>query len=155
MRNGIIRSSQTIAQIERLIPDGSLAQAIADALAFCLKEAPETVESFERGDRLPLARARREASVRRDGAPDQFLIHVFESWIIAQHAYWAVGRGLADARGRGRVLLRLRIGLEETGWTLLPGANRGSHPIPTADRLGTAMSLARESGLLASGSAPS
>ena len=33
------------------------------------------------------------------------------------------GRGVAESREKGKGLLRLRIGLEEAGWTLLPGAS--------------------------------
>ena len=72
---------------------------------------------------------------------------MLESWVLAQHAYWSVGRGLADARARGKVLLRLRIILDEGGWTLTPGAPRGSAPRPTPDRLQTAITLATECGL--------
>jgi hypothetical protein len=42
--------------------------------------------------------------------------HVLESRVLAQHSYWSVGRGLADARARGRILLRLKIILDEGGW---------------------------------------
>ncbi|MFC0386881.1 hypothetical protein [Muricoccus vinaceus] len=128
--------------------EAGLAAAIANALAFCIREAPLEPEAFERADRLPLARARREALVRTDEPAAAFLQHVFESWILAQHVYWSVGRGLADARARGKTLLRLRIVLEEAGWTLTPGVGRGAPPIATPDRLRTAVSLARESGLM-------
>ena len=128
--------------------EAGLAAAIANALAFCIREAPLKPEAFESADRLPLARARREALVRTDEPAAAFLQHVFESWILAQHVYWSVGRGLADARARGKTLLRLRIVLEEAGWTLTPGVGRGAPPIATPDRLRTAVSLARESGLM-------
>jgi hypothetical protein len=96
---------------------------------------------------LPVVRAQQELSVRADGTVDEFLRHVFESWILAQHVYWSVGRGLADARAGGKTLLRLRVILDEGGWTLARGALR-SPPVPTADRLQTALSLAHESALL-------
>jgi hypothetical protein len=38
--------------------------------------------------------------------------------------------------------------LDEGGWTLALGAGRGSPPVPTPDRLYTALTLAVESGLL-------
>jgi hypothetical protein len=66
---------------------------------------------------------------------------------LAQHAYWSVGRGRADARAQGKTLLRLKVILDEQGWTLAPGLSRGSPPEPTPDRLRTMISLATESGL--------
>jgi hypothetical protein len=72
-----------------------------------------------------------------DHSVQEFLRHVFESWVLAQHVYWSVGRGLADARAQIRVLLRLKVILDEGGWTLAPGATRGNPPVPTADRLHT------------------
>jgi hypothetical protein len=125
-----------------------LALAIADGLSFSIAEAPEQGQVFERSDRLPLFRARREANAWGKSPTKVFLQHVLESWVLAQHVYWSVGRGLADARARGKALLRLKIVLEEGGWTLTPGASRGSAPVPTPDRLQTALTLARECGLL-------
>jgi hypothetical protein len=130
-----------------------LAQNIAAALSFCLSEASADETRYERQDRLPLFRAWHEADVRKDGPIEEFLRHVMESWILAQHVYWSVGRGLADARARGKTLLRLRVVLEEGGWTLAPGASRGNPPVPTADRLHTAITLAQESELLGGSSA--
>ena len=77
-----------------------------------------------------------------------FMRHVLELWVLAQHVYWSVGRGLADARARGKSILRLKVVLEEAGWTLVPGATRGAPPRPTPDRLQSALSLAAESELL-------
>jgi hypothetical protein len=125
-----------------------LAPSIIAALSFCLAESPPQESHFERVDRLPLFRARREASVRAEGTSKDFVRHVFESWVLAQHVYWSVGRGLADARAQGKTLLRLKVMLDEAGWTLAPGASRGSPPQPTPDRLQTLVSLARECGLL-------
>jgi hypothetical protein len=126
------------------------APSIIAALALCLAEPPqqETDFDFERPDRLSLFRARREASARGEGSIKDFVRHVFESWVLAQHVYWSVGRGLADARAQGKTLLRLRVILDEGGWTLAPGASRGSPPLPTPDRLQTVVSLARECRLL-------
>jgi hypothetical protein len=129
--------------------DGELARAVADTLAFCLLDMPVEQQLFERQDRLPLARAQQETQERRECSVAVFLRHVFEAWILAQHLYWSVGRALNDSRARGKSLLRMRIVLEEDGWTLAPGVNRGNPPVPTPDRLGTAISLGKESGLLA------
>jgi hypothetical protein len=126
---------------------GDLAPSIVAGLALCLTEASTGETRFERQDRLPVFRAQQELSVRAESAVDEFLRHVFESWILAQHVYWSVGRGLADARAGGKTLLRLRVILDEGGWTLARGALR-SPPVPTADRLHTALSLAHESALL-------
>ena len=126
-----------------------LAPSIAAGLAFCLADASqqESHFDFERPDRLPSFRARNEARAREEGSIKDFVRHVFESWVLAQHVYWSVGRGLADARAQGKTLLRLRIMLDEGGWTLAPGASHGSTPVPTPDRLRTMVSLARECGL--------
>jgi len=97
---------------------------------------------------LPLWRAREEAAVRKELPVEDFLRHVFESWILAQHVYWSVGRGLADARARGKTLLRLKVILDEGGWTLTPGASRGNPPVPTGDRLQTVVTLAQERGFI-------
>lgn len=126
-----------------------LPSRIMDGLAFCLAEAPENGQLFERPDRLPLFRARREFNALGELPPRDFVRHVLEGWILAQHVYWAVGRGLADARSRGKTILRLRVVLEEGGWTLTPGVTRGSPPVPTPDRLQTVLSLASECGLTA------
>ena len=124
-----------------------LAPSIATALAFCLAEASQQKSDCERMDRLPLRQARQEATVRGDGPIHEFVRHIFESWVLAQHAYWSVGRGLADARAQGKTLLRLKIILDEGGWTVTPGAPRGEPPSPTPDRLRSAISLAEECGL--------
>jgi hypothetical protein len=52
------------------------------------------------------------------------------------------------ARARGKAILRLKVVLEDGGWTLTPGVSRGSFPLPTAGRLRTAISLAHECGLI-------
>jgi hypothetical protein len=126
----------------------SLASTIAEGLSVSIAEAPERGQNFEGAERLPLFRARREAEALGEAPTRRFVRHVLESWVLAQHVYWSVGRGLADARARGKTLLRLKIVLEEGGWTLTPGASRGSPPVPTPDRLQTALTLAMECGLL-------
>lgn len=126
-----------------------LPAAIVAALALCLREAPGKAHSFENPDRLPLTRAGKEAQGWRDLSPAGFIARVIEIWIMAQHAYWSVGRGLADARNRGKTILRLRIVMDEGGWTLTPGTTRqGNPPEPTPDRLETAISLLTECGRL-------
>ena len=127
---------------------GDLAEAIGAGLAFCLGEPPPKKSRIEQHQRLPLSRARDEAAIRKGHSVREFLRHVFETWILAQHVYWSVGRGLADARAQIRVLLRLKVILDEGGWALAPGATRGNPPVPTADRLHTVITLARESGLI-------
>ncbi len=120
---------------------------IARALASCLTEPNTMGQRHQSVDRLPLARAQREAEVRSGRPVPEFIRHIIESWVFAQHSYWSVGRGLADAGAGGRTLLRLRVLLDEGGWTLTPGAPI-TPPRPTPDRLETAISLAAESGLL-------
>jgi hypothetical protein len=125
-----------------------LLQTIRSVLTMSLSEAPEKAGS-ERDDRLPLARAANEVNNWRNQAPATFIVHVLESWIFGQHVYWSVGRGLADARGRGKTILRLKVTLEENGWAVAPGANVADRNAPeaTGDRLETALTLLREAGL--------
>jgi hypothetical protein len=144
--------TELMARIQGAMKDPAtknLAPAIAAALAFCLDEKDDEDKRIERLDRLPLSRARKEADLRADHTVADFLQHVLESWVLAQHVYWSVGRGLADARARAeRSILRLKVILDEGGWTLALGAGRGSPPVPTPDRLYTALTLAGESGIL-------
>jgi hypothetical protein len=125
-----------------------LVPAIAAGLALCLEEPPPDESRIAQHERLPLSRASDETEVRKDHSVREFLRHVVESWVLAQHVYWSVGRGLADARAQTRVLLRLKVILDEGGWTLAPGAPRGNPPVPTADRLHTVITLSRECGLI-------
>lgn len=122
-----------------------LTATLLRGLAFSLSEAPIKAHPFEGADRLPLARARQDAESWKDLPPAEFLVRILERWIMAQHAYWSVGRGLADARSRGKRILRLRIVMDEGGWTLTSGTTKeGPPPQPTPDRLETAMSLLKE-----------
>jgi hypothetical protein len=120
-----------------------LEQAILHGLALCIRQAPPQASS-ERSDRLPLARARQECLAWRPLPLTDFIRHVLTTWIFAQHVYWSVGRGLADARGNGKRLLRLRVVLDEGGWAPAPGVTWAAVPAPTADRLNSALSLAQE-----------
>ena len=122
---------------------------VLGALAFCLAEAPAAAESFEAAERLPLSMAARQAEGFLDEPPAVFLRHVFEAWLFGQHTYWSIGRGLADAHAQGKTLLRLRVVMDEGGWTLTPGAASPT-PLATADRLETILALAGESGLISS-----
>jgi hypothetical protein len=150
-RNSGDGPTELIARVSQAMEDASqteMASAIADSLAFCVAEAPEHGQDFERADRLPLFRARREVDAWGKAPARNFVRHILESWVLAQHVYWSVGRGLADARARGKkTILRLKVILEEGGWTLTPGAFR-AQPLPTRDRLETALSLAKECGLI-------
>jgi hypothetical protein len=123
-----------------------LPATIRGALAACFAEVLEPA-GMERPDRLPLARAAHEVSGWLNSPVNDFIVHVLGSWVFGQHVYWAVGRGLADARARGKTILRLKVTLEEDGWTLTPGAVPAA-PRATADRLATMVNLMRESGSL-------
>src|ERR1019366_10114124 len=98
----------------------------------------------------PLKRARDEAKSLESEKPVEFVKHILSSWVLGQHVYWSVGRGLADARSDGRTILRLKVVPEEGGWTLAPGAapNFNNPPRATPDRLATLMNLMREADLL-------
>jgi len=125
--------------------DAELPWTIRAALAHSLAEAPEDL-GFERLDRLPLSRAAREAEGWRFQPVAAFVGHVLDAWVFGQHVYWSVGRGLGDARAGVRTLLRLKLGLEETGWTPMPGAKMPA-PRATPDRLSTMLSLMSEAGV--------
>lgn len=135
--------------IEQALDDpemGDLPQSIARGLAFSLSE--ETPDLKQQRERLPLLHAQEETRAWKGSSVQDFLRHVLEAWVLAQHTYWSVGRGLADARAGGRLLLRLRVILEEGGWTVTPGSRVIGRPRPTPDRLRTALRLAQECGLL-------
>ena len=141
--------TEIVQRIENALEDpevGDLPHSIAWGLAFSLRE--ETPDLGQQPERLPLRRAQEEAMAFSDSPIGDFVRHVLESWVLEQHVYWSVGRGLADARARGRTLLRLRVILDEGGWMLTPGSPAGLPPRPTPDRLHTALSLARECGLI-------
>jgi hypothetical protein len=123
-----------------------LEKAIMAGLGVALREAPHQPSS-ERADRLPTARARQECLAWGPQPLPDFVAHILTNWIFAQHVYWSVGRGLADARGNGRRLLRLKIVLDEGGWAPAPGVTSVAVPLPTADRLNSALTLAGECGL--------
>lgn len=122
-----------------------VASNILRGLSYCLVDArSENWSASEAFDRLPLRRAQKEAQRWKGLSVAGMVTKMIEVWVLAQHAYWCVGRGLADARGNGKTLLRLRIVMEEGGWTLTPGAAAGRAPVATPDRLRTAISLLGE-----------
>lgn len=127
------------------------ARAFIEAVRFCVSEAPSKGETFERSERLPIIKAAREWSAWAVRPPLEFVGRIIEGWILAQHTYWSVGRGLQDARANGKTILRMRVFIDEGGWRLADGFSPGSAPNPTPDRLGTALSLMRECGELPSG----
>lgn len=148
---GGVGPTELMDRIQRACEEAGRADlpySIALGLACALTEPTGKATRPQQAERLPLLRAQKEAAARVRTSVFEFMRHVFESWVLAQHSYWSVGRGLADARAGGRVLLRLRIILEEGGWTLTPGAPLGGAPRPTPDRLATALTLAMECGLL-------
>ena len=55
---------------------------------------------------------------------------------------------LADARAQGKTILRLNVVLDEGGWTHAPDVSQAPIPVPTADRLQTALNLVQECGFL-------
>ncbi|PTM80457.1 hypothetical protein C8J29_102538 [Cereibacter johrii] len=69
-----------------------LVAALIHDLAFSLAEAPREAHQFESSDRLPLARDRKDADSWKHLAPGEFLVRLIGNWIMAQHAYWSVGR---------------------------------------------------------------
>lgn len=129
--------------------DPDLAKVIQTSLAMSLVYVADS-PVYERGDRLPLARAREETKAFESQPAEEFVKHVLASWVLGQHIYWSIARGLGDARGGGRTILRLRAVPEENGWTLAPGMGMslGSPPRATPDRLATLLGLMRESGVL-------
>jgi len=150
VRTDVFGPADWIERLDHCLYDddrwAELPATIRAVFAACIAEAPDKAGT-ERADRLPLARAAQEFAGWRDQPVADFLTHVLDSWVFGQHVYWSVGRGLADARARGRSILRLKVALEDEGWTMTPGASI-SAPRATADRLGTMVSLMREADLL-------
>ncbi len=133
---------------QALTAGGALPEAVCRTLAFCFHEALAEERPRGRADRLPLWRARAEADAWKASSSAAFITHMMETWLFAQHAYWSSSRSLADARAHGKVILRLRVTLDEGGWRLSRRGAFGSVPYPTPDRLETAWTLADEAGVL-------
>lgn len=125
-----------------------LERAALSALAVALTLPEELQDGSHRQERLPLRRARDDLDRLASETPLALLHHIVEQWIIAQHTYWSVGRGLADARAGAKQILRLRLVLEPGGWRVTRGGGSNRMPRPTPDRLRTAVSLAIQSGLI-------
>jgi len=126
----------------------SIPSAVRAGLQCCMIEAGEEPTKIKSPDRLPLRLAAADLKSWGTLTAQDCATRIIEKWILGQHAYWCVGRGLQDARGRGKQILRLRVVMEEGGWTTTPGARIGGAPLPTADRLETALSLLRDCGRL-------
>lgn len=128
----------------------TIAKSIRVTLANLRTEPLSLSTADERQDRLPLSRAIRELRNFDDRRPVELMGHIIERWIFGQHVYWALGRGLSDARGNQKQIFRLKVALEEGGWTLTSGTKAASAnpPSPTPDRLYTALTLIHESRLL-------
>jgi hypothetical protein len=123
----------------------ALARAVREALAFSLcEDRPDLV--IQDRERLPISIARDETVSLSDVALHGSLSHILDAWIFGQHVYWAVSRGLGDARGQGKTILRLKVVQELQRWRLAPGINLRSFPRATPDRLETAVTLLAESG---------
>jgi hypothetical protein len=138
-----------LAELEMaLAQEAQVERKIAESLLYCLSVVSAAPDARELAERLPLWRAKLEFDGVVAEHPSVWLRHVIEVWVLAQHLYWSVGRALADARGGGKTLLRLRVTMEEGGWTLLQGASAGSIPQATPDRLATVISLLDEAGQL-------
>jgi hypothetical protein len=132
------RLQASLASVGR---ESGLPSEIRGALATSIHEGGE-LHGPEQDDRLPMARAAKEAVAFNYDRPEAFLTRVLESWVIGQHTHSSVMRGIGDARAGRRMILRLRIALDEGGWTRTPRSpNRP--PEATADRLETVLSLLR------------
>jgi hypothetical protein len=66
---------------------------------------------------------------------------ILEAWVIGQHVRWSVVRNGDDTQ-------RLRIALGDRGWMRLRKGRLSGPFRPTLDRLGTAMALAADCGLV-------
>lgn len=140
---GAMAELQSCMQARQGIGTAALA-----ALAVSVLSPKDLHDHSERRERLPIALALADVERLGKGSPAHFLAHVIESWIIAQHTYWSVGRGLADARAGGKRILRLRLVLEPGGWRVTRGKGAPGIPRPTPDRLRSAISLAREASII-------
>jgi hypothetical protein len=132
------------------VSGAGLEAAALTALAVTVLSDPELHDGSHRRERLPITLAAADVQRLSNGSVEQLLAHIIEQWIIAQHTYWSVGRGLADARAGGKQILRLRLMLEPEGWRVTRGGGSRGMPRPTPDRLRTAIILGQESALLES-----
>jgi len=148
----INRRQNPVKLLERLASalagesDETVPSAVTAALRCCMFEARFEPMQMRAPDRLPLRLAAENLNSWQPSTALEGATRILEKWILGQHAYWCVGRGLRDARGGGKQILRLRVVMEEGGWTTPRGTRKGGAPLPTADRLETALSLLRECG---------
>jgi hypothetical protein len=89
-------------------------------------------------DRLPLSEASRQLRALKTQSMSALWKEIILSWVLAQHVRWSVARN-----GDGKQ--RLRVTLDEGGWTRLRTGSRSVALMP--DRIGTALSLGAECGL--------
>lgn len=134
-----------LVELEKLLRGRVRAESLPNSIFRGLRAALacKAIDSNERQDRLPLARAQEDSKSFADKSPAQFMEYVLSAWAIGQHVYWSVGRGIADARRGTDRILRLKIVPDEAGVGIVPGANI-SAPRTTPDRLGTAIRLLQE-----------
>lgn len=59
---------------------------------------PELHDQSNWHERLPIHKARSHLDRLAKAAPEVLLQHMIRQWIIVQHTYWSVGRGIIDAR---------------------------------------------------------
>jgi hypothetical protein len=143
------RGVDALAALETSFASASgLERAIMAGIGVSVLAPKDLQDGSDRRERLPIALAAADFARLQDGPRDAFVAHVIEQWVIAQHTYWSVGRGLADARSGNRSILRLRLVLEPTGWRVTRGRGSRSMPRSTPDRVRTAISLAREANVL-------
>jgi hypothetical protein len=96
---------EAMDNLQACFPTGEgIGVAALKALAVAVMCDPVLFDRSERRERLPIAQAAADLARYADESPERFVEHVIESWVIAQHTYWSVGRGLADARAGGRHL---------------------------------------------------
>lgn len=134
-----------IIELEKLLRGRVRVENLPNAIFRGLRTALscKAIDSSERQDRLPLARAQEDSKSFADKSSAQFMEYVLSAWAIGQHVYWSVSRGIGDARRGTDQILRLKIVPDEAGLRIVPGANN-SAPRTTPDRLGTAISLLQE-----------
>ena len=117
--------TELMTRIQQALDDraaGHLAAQYRGGSRLLLDRSAVHESHTEHVERLPASRARREAAVRSGAAVEEFVRHVLEAWVARAACLLVSGPGLADARARGKMLLRLRIILDEGGWMLTSGA---------------------------------
>lgn len=127
------------------------ALAIADAMTVSLAQAG--IAAGGTGplgglpDRLPLMMASQRLKAARGRGLASLWSEIVEAWVIGQHVRWSVARNGDDTQ-------RLRIALGDRGWMRLRKGRLSGPFRPTSDRLGTAMALSADCGLVARSADP-